>query len=223
MFFGVVAHEKLFDFKAASIPPRDADEECVRAGAAGEAGGFGVEKKPFGRIFGEFRRVVAGAKRRGKQDRKRACKRQTFFGFCVPAADGEMFAAAIVADFGSKQIGKHGPFGRDVATGMRALALVLDGAPARAAGGAQRGELRQFFVEQFAHEGNLAATPDFVWPRRSRIASAASLDFSPFSPAGPTQEGQPDSHSQLSIRARVRARSRSQARNSGSENPMPPG
>src|SRR6266853_6074086 len=56
-----------------------------------------------------------------------------------------------------------------------------------------------------------------------RIASAASLARGAKSPAGPTQEGHPDSQLQPTISSRVCATSNSCARYNGSENPIPPG
>lgn len=47
MLLGKVTHEELFDLKAASIPPGETHEKSIGAGAAGEAGGFGVEKQPL--------------------------------------------------------------------------------------------------------------------------------------------------------------------------------
>jgi hypothetical protein len=47
MFFALFAHEELFDFESASIPPGDADQEWIRSGASGKAGGFRIEKEPI--------------------------------------------------------------------------------------------------------------------------------------------------------------------------------
>jgi len=41
----------LLDLQSARIPPRQTNQKCVRAGAAGEAGGFRIEEKPFFRIL----------------------------------------------------------------------------------------------------------------------------------------------------------------------------
>src|SRR6267154_130371 len=56
-----------------------------------------------------------------------------------------------------------------------------------------------------------------------RIASAASLARGAKSPAGPTQEGHPDSQLQATISSRACAKSNSCARYNGSEKPIPPG
>ena len=37
----------LFDLQPAAFPPRDANEKCIRAAAAGKARGLGIEKKPL--------------------------------------------------------------------------------------------------------------------------------------------------------------------------------
>src|SRR5882762_1450597 len=50
VLFAKIAHEKLLDLQSAGVPPRQADQECIGARAAREAGCFGVEKKPFGWI-----------------------------------------------------------------------------------------------------------------------------------------------------------------------------
>jgi len=50
VFLVYIAEKELFDVQATGVPPGEADEEGVGAGAAGEAGGFGVEEKPLFRI-----------------------------------------------------------------------------------------------------------------------------------------------------------------------------
>ena len=51
IFLGEIAQKELLDLQAAGIPPGQADEERVSAGAAGEAGSFRVEEKPIVGIF----------------------------------------------------------------------------------------------------------------------------------------------------------------------------
>ena len=55
MFLAKIAHEKLLDLQAAGIPPREADEKRIRAGAADESGGFRIQKKPLRGIGGQCR------------------------------------------------------------------------------------------------------------------------------------------------------------------------
>src|SRR5215475_4803617 len=86
------------------------------------------------------------------------------------------------------------------------------GARYRSTTGAQRGEAAKF-VGGSGHQAH----------SRSRIASAASFARGAKSPAGPTQEGQPASQGHARINSRVFSVSNSCTRNSGSENPMPPG
>src|SRR6266849_9928990 len=90
MFFGEVAHEELLDFEAACLPPSDPDEKCVRAGASGETGRLGVEKKPLGRISERGARparewFAAGAREKIQGD----CRRFGKFGRREPVADGQ--------------------------------------------------------------------------------------------------------------------------------------
>ena len=47
-FFAIVAHEKLAQAETRRLDRPDADQERVRPGAAGEAGGLGIEKGPSG-------------------------------------------------------------------------------------------------------------------------------------------------------------------------------
>ena len=55
LFLGQVAHEVLADGEVGSIDVADSHKKCVGAGAAGEAGGFGVDEQGAGGIeFGEF-------------------------------------------------------------------------------------------------------------------------------------------------------------------------
>src|SRR5580704_18107676 len=44
MLFGKIAHEKLFDLQAAGVPPGDAYEKWIGAGAACEASGFRIQE-----------------------------------------------------------------------------------------------------------------------------------------------------------------------------------
>src|SRR4029077_8418307 len=60
IFLGKITKKQLLDLQAAGIPPGQADQKSVGAGAAGEAGGFGVEEEPTIRIF----QRRAGAPRR---------------------------------------------------------------------------------------------------------------------------------------------------------------
>src|SRR5256885_10078969 len=57
----------------------------------------------------------------------------------------------------------------------------------------------------------------------SKIASAASFARGTKSPAGPTHDGHPSSHSHPAINSRVFSINNSCARNNGSLNPIPPG
>src|SRR5882724_13691805 len=57
----------------------------------------------------------------------------------------------------------------------------------------------------------------------SKIASAASLARGTKSPAGPTHDGHPSSHSHPAINSRVFPISSPCSRNNGSLNPIPPG
>ena len=51
VFLGEVAHKELLDLQSTRIPPREANQKRVRAGAAREAGSFRIEEKPFFRVF----------------------------------------------------------------------------------------------------------------------------------------------------------------------------
>ena len=110
MLFGVIAHEKLLDLEASGVPPREADQERVRARAAGQARGFGVEKKPLIGIFGQARGAIVRGDRGGQQERQGARDRRTFFGTCMPSADGQMLTVAIACDLGANDFGELGPF-----------------------------------------------------------------------------------------------------------------
>src|SRR5260370_41993667 len=47
MFVGKVAHKELLDLQSACIPPRQANQKSVCAGAPRQPRGFRIEKKPF--------------------------------------------------------------------------------------------------------------------------------------------------------------------------------
>ena len=51
VLLGKIAHEKLFYLQTAGVPPGDAYEKGISAGAAGEAGGFCIQEKPLRGIF----------------------------------------------------------------------------------------------------------------------------------------------------------------------------
>ncbi len=50
VLFAKIAHEELLDLQSAGVPPGQSDQKRIGARAAREAGGFGVEEKPFGWI-----------------------------------------------------------------------------------------------------------------------------------------------------------------------------
>ena len=69
MFFIEIAHEELLDLQASRVPPRDANHERIRAGAAREAGRFRVQEEPlFGidRGLHGIRRIRGLRKQQGK-------------------------------------------------------------------------------------------------------------------------------------------------------------
>ena len=57
MFLAVIAHEELLDFETARVPPGDANEKRVGAGASGEPGRFGVEEEPLSRVGNSLARA----------------------------------------------------------------------------------------------------------------------------------------------------------------------
>ena len=69
MLFIEIAHEELLDLQAARIPPRDADQKRIRAGASGKAGRFRVQKQP---LFGVERGPEFFAHRRAAEAARRA-------------------------------------------------------------------------------------------------------------------------------------------------------
>src|ERR1700740_53338 len=104
MFFGEIAHKKLLGLQSARIPPRQTNQESVRAGASRKAGGLRVEKKPFSRIFqggarfaGE--RFVARAGKQFEGNGRRVRK----FGSGEPVSNGEVLAEMICGDARAKK------------------------------------------------------------------------------------------------------------------------
>ncbi len=47
MLVAEIAHEKLLDLQRTGVPPRHANQKCICTRATRQAGGFGIEKKPF--------------------------------------------------------------------------------------------------------------------------------------------------------------------------------
>jgi len=104
IFFVEVAEEKLFDLQAAGVPPGEADEEGVGAGAAGEASGFGVEEKPFfgvahGRVGAAGELFVTGTREEleGRRGRRHE------FGGGEPVSNGKVFAVVICRDAAAEE------------------------------------------------------------------------------------------------------------------------
>ncbi len=99
IFFVQVAEEKLFNLKAAGVPPAEPNEESVSAGAAGESGSFGVEEKPFFRVAygrvsaaGDF--FVASA----REEFEGGGRWRHEFRGGEPVSDGEMLSVVICGD-----------------------------------------------------------------------------------------------------------------------------
>src|SRR5690348_14990652 len=96
VLFGKVAHEELLDLKAAGVPPGDSHEKRISTGSAGEAGGFGVQKKPPGGISKREAHVAgkSGVTRAGKKfERDRLWFGEFWRG--KPVSNGEVFAELI--------------------------------------------------------------------------------------------------------------------------------
>ena len=115
--------------------------------------------------------------------------------FGKPTAQSEMRPESILSRRRSKNLCEPLSAGGNIRH-MPAQRLVVrhGGAPRRL----QRSNPRVSILYRGAHE-----------QRRSKMASAASLVRSLFSPAGPTHDGQPLSHGQPAINSCVRRRSRS--------------
>ena len=92
----VIAHEELAHAKAFRRDAADADQKRARAGAAGEAGGLGVEKRPLGgRRFGHRPAEIASS-RSARQIRERAD-----IGAAVPAMTlVQLFGFEVAAERG---------------------------------------------------------------------------------------------------------------------------
>lgn len=204
MLLAKIAHEELLDLKTASIPPGDSYKEGVSTGAAGEAGGFGIEKEPLRGVFDGGKRTarercVAAAGEQVKSDGGEGSKdsgvaNQLLMARCSPKWLRETAAPASFAK----------------ASASEAREKRADAGVARAGLSAES-------------RANLSIGAVIYGQSRPRMARAASLALRARSPTGPTQEGQPWLQVQLEMRSRVWRRSSSCARKSGSEKPMPPG
>ena len=51
MLIAKIAHEKLLYLQAACVPPRDANQKCIGARPACQAGSFRIQKKPLFWVF----------------------------------------------------------------------------------------------------------------------------------------------------------------------------
>ena len=102
MLFAVLAHEELFDFEAARVPPGDADQERICARAAGDAGRFRIEKKPLLRIADAIGRA-------GSEQAQSIAVDETVGifgadGLGEPLLQGEMLAELIAAHAGAEKL-----------------------------------------------------------------------------------------------------------------------
>ncbi len=104
IFLVEIAKEELFDLEAAGVPPGEADEECVSAGAAGEAGGLGVQEEPFVGIFksgaSTARQLFIACTREKIESYGR---RRREFGSREPIANGEMLAVFVAGDAATEE------------------------------------------------------------------------------------------------------------------------
>ena len=97
---GVIAHEELLDLQAAGIPPSEADEKRIRAGAAREAGGFGVEEEPGGGVGGVFGGV-------GGEEAQGGVGGVAGGGFEEEFLDDEVFAAGVALGEGAELLAEE--------------------------------------------------------------------------------------------------------------------
>ena len=104
IFLVEVAKEELFDLEAAGVPPGEADEECIGAGAAGEAGSLCVEEEPFVGIFksgaSTARQFFIACTREKIESYGR---RRREFGSREPIANGEMLAEFVAGDAATEE------------------------------------------------------------------------------------------------------------------------
>src|SRR5580700_4569551 len=93
----VVAHEELFDFESATLPPCEADQKRVGAAPARQSRGFRVEKYP---LLG-IRNLLGCVRHEQLQgpDIRRKSRR-----FAEPAMQGEMFAILVCFGRGTENL-----------------------------------------------------------------------------------------------------------------------
>ena len=137
MLFIEIAHEELLDLQASRVPPRDANHERIRAGAAREAGRFRVQEKP---LFGIERGLhgISRIRGLGKKQGKRTRIRRAHFRSGVPLLQGQVLAVMIPVDPRAEKFRKAVASGGSFRNAQSRSFL-----PAR---GAQRGNAREFVV-----------------------------------------------------------------------------
>src|SRR5262249_55041848 len=133
---GEIAEKHLFYREAAGVPPGEADEESVVAGAAGEPRRLRVKEQPFFRVLeGGACAVGPGFVASAGQELESNGRRIDEFGSGEPASKDEVFAIIIPRDGSAKQaadwVGLVGP-------------AQLCGLSRRAAGGLEGRETREF-------------------------------------------------------------------------------
>src|SRR5690242_19869106 len=97
MLLALLAHKKLFDFEAARVPPGDAHEKRIGAGASGQSSGFRVEEKPLPGIAHFLGRARSEQAQRGRINFPLWCLQNEAVsgGFREPPAQREVFAKPI--------------------------------------------------------------------------------------------------------------------------------
>src|SRR5690348_4424226 len=116
MLLALLAHKKLFDFEAARVPPRDANEERIGASASGQSRGFRIEEKPLRGVAHFLRRARSQKAQRGRIDflLRRVQSEAVSDSFREPPAQPEVFAKPISPRRGAENFGEANSSGGNV-------------------------------------------------------------------------------------------------------------
>src|SRR5260370_32817653 len=112
MFVGKVAHKELLDLQSACIPPRQANQKSVCAGAPRQPRGFRIEKKPFFWILQRGARFArSGFVSRAGEQFECCGGRLGEFGSGEPVSDGKAFTEMVCGHAPAEQPAEQVSFG----------------------------------------------------------------------------------------------------------------
>jgi hypothetical protein len=106
MLLVMVAHKKLLNLDTAGLPPREPNQECIRAGTSSQASCLGVQKKPLLGIGGAPNRLLRALQSDGEQKTEYFRVGRAHFRGRMPLARDQILAVTVPANLSAKDCGE---------------------------------------------------------------------------------------------------------------------